>query len=60
MKVLQNGRTVTFSKRTDCYLAAASVNKMATLLGVSRTAVYKVIMAYTNHRKKSSDERNSS
>jgi len=41
------------------HLAAASVSKMATLLGVSRTAVYKVMMAYTNHRK-TSDKRNSS
>ena len=36
------------------HLAAASVSKMATLLGVSRTAVYKVMMAHTNHRKTSS------
>jgi predicted transcriptional regulator len=31
---------------------------MATLLGVSRAAVSKVMMAYTNHRKTSSAERN--
>jgi NADH:ubiquinone oxidoreductase subunit E len=42
------------------HLAIASVSKMATLLGVSRTAVYKVIMAYTNQRKTSSSKRNSS
>jgi len=42
------------------HLAAASVRKMATLLGVSRTAVYKVMTAHTNHRKTSSAKRNSS
>jgi NADH:ubiquinone oxidoreductase subunit E len=42
------------------HLAAASVSKMATLLGVFRTAVYKVMIAYTNHRKTSSAKRNSS
>jgi len=41
------------------HLAGASVNKMATLLGVSRTAVFKVVMAYTNHGNASSAERNS-
>jgi predicted transcriptional regulator len=38
------------------YLAGAHVNKMATLLGVSRAAV---MMAYTNHGKISSAKRNS-
>jgi predicted transcriptional regulator len=42
------------------HLATASVSKVATLLGVSRTAVYKVMMGYTNHRKTSLAKRNSS
>jgi DNA-binding transcriptional regulator YdaS (Cro superfamily) len=33
------------------HLAVASVTKMATLLGVSRTAVSKVMAAYTNQWK---------
>jgi len=33
------------------HLAGTSVTKPATLLGVSRAAVSKVIKAYTNHRK---------
>jgi hypothetical protein len=35
------------------HLAAASVTKMATLLilGVPRAAVFKVMVAYTNHGK---------
>lgn len=33
-------------------LARASLSKLATLLGVSRAAVSKVMMAYTNHGKK--------
>jgi predicted transcriptional regulator len=41
------------------HIAGASVTKMATLLGVSRTAVSKVVMAYTNHGNASSAERNS-
>ena len=31
------------------HLAGASVTKMATLLGVSRAVVSKVMMTYTNH-----------
>jgi hypothetical protein len=34
-------------------LAAASVTKPATLLGVSRAAVYKVVTTHTNHGKTS-------
>jgi predicted transcriptional regulator len=32
-------------------LTGASVTKIATLLGVSRTTVSKVMLAYTNHGK---------
>jgi len=32
-------------------LAGASVTKMATLLGVSRAAVSKVMMTYTDHER---------
>ena len=39
-------------------LAGASVTKMATLLGLSRAAVSKVMTAYTNHAKTSSAKRN--
>jgi transposase len=40
-------------------LAGASVIKTATLLGVSRATVSKVIFAYTNHGKTTSGKRNS-
>jgi hypothetical protein len=53
MKVLQNGRLVRFLKRPDfcAHLIRAFVIKMATLIGVSRAAVSKVMMAFTNHGK---------
>jgi len=38
------------------HLAGAYAAKMATLLSVSRAAVAKVMMAYTNHGKTSSAE----
>jgi transposase len=38
-------------------LAGASVIKTATLLGVSRAAISKVMMAYTNHGNTSSAKR---
>jgi len=41
-------------------VAGASVDKMASLLDVSRGAVSKVIMAYTNHGEMSSAKRNNS
>ena len=37
------------------HLAVASVTKTATLLGVSRAAVSKIITAYTNHGKTSAE-----
>jgi predicted transcriptional regulator len=40
-------------------LAGASLNNTATLLGVSRAAVSKVVRKYTNHGKISAAERNS-
>jgi hypothetical protein len=40
-------------------VAGASVNKMASLLDVSRAAVSKVKMTYTNHGELSLSERNS-
>jgi transposase len=43
----------------DARLAAASVTKTATLLGVSRATVPKVMLAYTNHGKTTSAKRNS-
>ena len=54
VKVLQNGRLVRFSRRTYCgvHSAGASVTNLATLLGVCRAAVSKV-MIYTNHGKTS-------
>jgi len=43
----------------DAHLSGASVTKMATLLGVSKAAVSKVMTAYINHGKTSSSKRNS-
>jgi len=40
------------------HLAGASVTKTATLLGVSRAAVSKVMITYTNHGRTSSSKRN--
>ena len=40
-------------------LAGASIIKTATLLGVSKAAASKVMMAYTNQGKTSSTKRNS-
>jgi hypothetical protein len=60
IKVLKNDRLVRLSKRTDCRcaLAAAFVTKTATLLGVSRAAISKVITAHTNHGKTSPAKKN--
>ena len=49
----QGGQSV-----TAC-VTGASVTKMVTLLGVYRTAVSKVMTAYTNHGETSSAERKS-
>jgi len=40
------------------HLAGASVTKRATLLGVSRAAVSRVMTTYTNHGRTSSAKRN--
>jgi predicted transcriptional regulator len=40
-------------------LAGASVTKTSALFGISRAAVSKVMMVYTNHGKTSSANRNS-
>jgi predicted transcriptional regulator len=40
------------------HLSGASVTKMATLLGISRAAVPKVMTTYTNRGKTPSGERN--
>ena len=42
-QIFQRGQMV------GAHLAVAHVTKMATLLGVFRAAVSKVMMAYTNH-----------
>jgi hypothetical protein len=61
VKVLQNGRVVRFSKRTDCWRAfsCSICNQTATLLGVSRAAVPKVMATHTDRGKMPSAERNS-
>jgi transposase len=41
------------------HLAGASVTKTATLLGVSKAAVSKVMMTYSDHGRTSSANRNS-
>jgi len=62
VKVLQNGRLVRFSMRTDCWcvcLAGTYVTKMVTSLGVSRAAVSMVMTEYANHGTTSTAKRNS-
>jgi len=61
MKVLQNGRLIRFSKKTDCLctFSWSICDQNSHLLGVPRAAVSKVTTAYTNHGKTSSAERNS-
>jgi predicted transcriptional regulator len=41
------------------HLAGATANKIATLLGVSKASVSKVMSVYTNHGKTTSAKRNS-
>ena len=59
MRVLQSGRLVRFFKEqmVGAHLAGASVMKTATLLVVSRAAVFKVMMTYTNHGRTSTSKR---
>jgi hypothetical protein len=60
MKVLQNGRLVRFSKRTDCWCTFnwSICNHNSNLLSVSRAAVSKVMTAYTTREKTSSAKKN--
>jgi transposase len=59
VKNSENGRLVLFCKRTDgAREAGASVTKTATLLGVSRVTVSKVMSAYMNHGKTSAKRNN--
>ena len=58
MNVLQYARLLRFSKRTEC-LCMFSWRICNPLLGESRAAVSKVMMAYTNNGKTSSADRNS-
>jgi hypothetical protein len=55
------GKLETFEREpiVDGRLAAAGVIKTATLLGVSRATVSKVMSAYANHGKTTSAKRNS-
>jgi hypothetical protein len=46
-------------KIVDASLAGASVIKTATLLGVTRVTVSKVMLAYMNHGKTTAVKRNS-
>ena len=62
MKVLRNGKLVTFPKRTDCCCSfSCSVCKQNGhfFLGLSRASFSKVMTAYTNHGKTSASKRNS-
>jgi len=60
MKVLQSGRLVRLSERTDCWctFSCSICNQTATSSAISRAAVRKVMRAYTDHGKTSSAERN--
>jgi predicted transcriptional regulator len=61
VKELENGDLSGFERGqiVGALLADASVTKIATLLGVSRAAVSKVMSAYTNHGKATSAKKNS-
>jgi IS30 family transposase len=61
VKELENGRLVRYFERgriVGVCLAGASETKTATLLGVSRVTVSKVMSACTNHGKTTSAKRN--
>jgi hypothetical protein len=61
MKVLQNGKLVRFSKRTDCWCVfSCSICKQnGHFIRCITAAVSKAMMAYKNHWKTSSAKRNS-
>jgi hypothetical protein len=60
VKESENGDLSDFERRkiVGARLAGASVIKTATLLGVLRSTVSKVMLAYTNHEKTTSAKRN--
>ena len=62
MKVFKMGDLSDFQggQIVGARLAGAYVTKTATLLGISRAAVSKVVVTYTNHGRTSSAKRNSS
>jgi predicted transcriptional regulator len=60
VKESETGRLLYFERRkiVGARLAGACVTKSATLLGVSKAKVSKVMSAYTNHGKTTSEKRN--
>jgi hypothetical protein len=60
MKILQNGRLVRFSKRTDCWCVFSwNMYNQNGQFSVSTAAVFKVVTAYIDHGKMSSVKRTS-
>ena len=60
VEVLQNGRLVRLSERTDCWctFSCSICNQTATSSAISRAAIRKVMTEYTDDGKISSAERN--